>query len=649
MNPTATDSVPFDWTYPAAFCWGLLILASFTGWGQLVGRWLISDPSDQELGWGLTAAWGMSVFLILAGPLIMFSIFSIVFLSLFLGAGLVLAVWQMCLRGIVLAGVWPRHWGLRILFVGLFLLVALTYAGAVAMHIYNPYDDFSAYFPFSKMLLDRGTLYDPFNFRILGALGGQQTLSTLLVAFLPWKYAHLLDMGIAALIVIGLTQDMARGVDSKAWIGRLFLVALALTFPMPRYNTASELTGVVLFLALLRSFEVVAAKQTSGWRAALLLGGVMTATSTLRCHNLFVVALLGMGFTAWRWWEMKKDRREVIRESLLTLVATIALLIPWWVVAYGAAGSFLYPLFKGTQRPDFDPFSSHLALSDTLQFIGGFFTSTSYLLLFVPICFLEPGRQRRLMIVLGGLLLFITAAFLSRFTSAMYSDLSRYLFPMGLAFGLYTTGLVTRQLATAAPKQRPLSGELRAVAAVILTSCLLFFQCFSFWDASFQNMTLIQMAVDARNPIMSFSDPARTDEAEREYREAFALIPTGAKTLIALDYPYLLDYQAHTIFSIDIPGAASPDPGLPYFHGAAPVKDYLLAQGIRYLVHVPFDQGVVVHNRRHQNENLNGPVALSRFYAPYELDLFDNVDHLAKTNRVLYDSPTIRVIDLGGR
>ena len=57
--------------YFPVFFWSLLILASFWGYGELLRR-RIDRPEFDDLGWGVTAAWGMSVVLALGGVLMAF-------------------------------------------------------------------------------------------------------------------------------------------------------------------------------------------------------------------------------------------------------------------------------------------------------------------------------------------------------------------------------------------------------------------------------------------------------------------------------------------------------------------------------------------------------------------------------------------------
>ncbi len=236
-------------------------------------------------------------------------------------------------------------------------------------------------------------------------------------------------MASRVLRVLGLTAEMVRGADRKAWTARLLLAGLVLTFSMPRVNIGSIWTGVALIVALLRTFDLIASHRTLGWRSALLLGGLLVAAATLRGHFIFVEATLSLSFVLWRLMEGEQKWSKIIREAILTLVfATLFissgliprrlrrgfLFAPWVMATYDSNQSLFYPLLKGTLRNGFDNFSRHLSLLSTLQFVGGFYVSTHYLLLFVPCCFLKPGREKRALLFAGVAILILSTAFLSQ-------------------------------------------------------------------------------------------------------------------------------------------------------------------------------------------------------------------------------------------
>jgi hypothetical protein len=179
---------------------------------------------------------------------------------------------------------------------------------------------------------------------------------------------------------------------------------------------------------------------------------------------------------------------------------------------------------------------------------------------------------------------------------------------------------------------------------------LLLFQGHNFLIRLHINAVHILQSSDARMEMMAHCAggplPTPINEERRDYPKAFALIPPGSKTLTALDYDFLLDYRTHTIYSVDCVGVASPAPGLPSFQGPEPLKQYLLNQNIRYVAHVPFEHSNLFHGRRVGTAILNW-LPVYQPYGAHTIDFCNNIDQLAKSNRILYDSPTIRVIDLG--
>ena len=642
-----TDAFSFDWIFPCAVLWGLMMWGAFMGWGYALGEKLFRAKKDNDMGWGTAGATGVAIYLMFCGPLLASATFSPVFVAIFVAAGIVLLVWNRrffqdganALREINLAG-------LRVPFVGLMLFVCLNYVGAAGTNYYNQNDDLAAYFPLTKMMLDTGTMYDPFSFRLLGALGGQLALDGSIVAFLPWKYVNLVDIGIAGLILFGLVQETVREGNRRAWIARILLVLFAMMCPMPRANTASEVTTVIVFMALFRSFEWVATRRIVGWRASLLLGVMMAAAATLRAPNVFIMTFLGLSFGLWCFWENRDHWKESLSEAAITIGIVMVALAPWWMVAYHSGGSFLYPLFRGNHRPEFQLFNHSNSLIDKFQFLAGFLIAYAYIPFFLPLAFVAAGRERRALLVLGGIIFMIGAALVMQFTFALYRDLNRYVIPLAFAFGLYTTGIVGRQLATSTEKGM-LGGFRRTRLAAWMAVIIILAQCPVFFFRSLLSIVQIEWALDARHHFMTQPiGPVFTDDVSRTYAQAFEHIPPGAKTLIALDYPYLLDYRGHSIFSVDVAGAASPSPGLPYFHGSEPVKSYLLSQGIRYIAHVPFERADFLHSRKSQAASLLSPYPAYRYYATFEIDFFNNIDELARTNRVLYDSPVIQIIDL---
>jgi hypothetical protein len=651
MDSAPGASFSFDWSFPCALVWGIVVLVSLAGWGAAIGRWLVPAWEDERLEWGLSAAWGMTAFLVLSGILMMLSAFSAAFVGLFLLAGLALFLRLFVGPGRPRIGPLPESGILKVALLGVCFFAVVKYVAAAAVHWFNQYDDFPAYFKHAKMLFDTGTLSDPFDFRLLGSLGGQQVLSTLVLAFLPWKYGNLLDIGIALLIMVAMACETVRGHDTRAWITRLALAAFALLFCMPRTNTASELTGVVLTLALLRSFDLVASRRSTGFRAAILLAAVVMAAGTLRCNYVFFIGMLTACFFLHRLWESRKVLREPLQEMLMTFSLTVAFFTPWSVVQYRSSGALIYPLIKGNQRPEFDVYTIHLTPLGFLEFAGGFLVTCNYLLLFLPVFLLQAGRPRTVSLIYAGAILLPAIPCIFYLTNANDVEIYRYLAPLALAFCFYTLGALAQQLVATPDNQEmrratmlhwTLAGIL---LPVILVTAILPVENRNALRTDARYLKRNPNIFNANNPMNNLvNHPVFMQDAAADYRGAFARIPTEDKTMVALDFPFLLDFHAHRIVSIDFPGMVSPPPGFPCFQGAEAVKQYLRTQGIRYIAHVPFDHLEGMYSRYmqlHGKWNNVTPVI-----AKYQLDFMDNIEQLATTNRVIYSSPNIVVIDL---
>ena len=117
-----------------------------------------------------------------------------------------------------------------------------------------------------------------------------------------------------------------------------------------------------------------------------------------------------------------------------------------------------------------------------------------------------------------------------------------------------------------------------------------------------------------------------------------------------LDEPMYLNFRRNPIQSLDIPGAFSPPPGMPFFRGGDALASYFVeSQGIRYLAFVdsPFSKGL--YRREIWFERLFDYEEIWRVYAPYFLNFFDNLDELKATRKILYEHDGMFLLDLASR
>jgi len=139
------------------------------------------------------------------------------------------------------------------------------------------------------------------------------------------------------------------------------------------------------------------------------------------------------------------------------------------------------------------------------------------------------------------------------------------------------------------------------------------------------------------------------------YRALQAAIPAGAPVLAMLDEPFWLDFRRNPIALADLPGHASPSPGLPVDDTDALVH-YLAMQGVRYLAFVRPSKSIDLYQPRKwvaagyvsmlpQSERLASGY-IWRNAAPRYLKFFDRLDDLMISRPRLYDDGTFVVLDL---
>jgi len=631
--------------------WSLYILAAFAGWGGMLARVLgLGSVPDA----GLAATWGMAGLLAAGAVLNLGGLVSPAAIKLLLALGAAsFVIGAAARRRSWIGGLGSNaRWRLQppVLAAGLVLVAvaALQLLGSVNGTIndvqrfrpFDLHDDLQAYLVFPEKLLEQGSLGpEPFEPRRMLNLGGQSFLQTLVVSALPLRQIHLLDGGIAVLMLLGLVWGWMRR-ERVPWPlqGLILLVTATLPHLDARGNTSSVMTGVVVLLAWYRTITDPQVKAAPPAARAILQALLIAAAACLKSTFIPFVAvafvmLLILG-------EPRRAWRERVRESALTAGLAALVLAPWMLSVMLSSGTLLYPLLgRGFHATHYFPgfgnvtegggLAWHEALRMLIRQLGHVWV-VLILLLFLP-----RRRHREAAafvvaaLVAAGAIVFLVDATLNR-------SLGRYIFPLAQAGLLIVLG--------ACLSGRPHPGRrwpLERLAAVVVGLALLV-------SGNEVTQRLLTRLVDNLAGARA-EDRLATDREDLVHSQLLAGVPAGSPVLARLRLPFRLDFGAHEVYIMGFPGMASPPPGLPLFQGPEAVATYLRATGIRYLAYSlgPSSGEGSLLNLSEAEINQRYPRSRTRWaMLRYHEDFDQAVRTLVGSYHALFDAGTEVVLDL---
>lgn len=630
-----------SWSFLATAAWGLAILAAFIGWGGAIGAWLFRE---REIDHGLRAVWGMALAILFGGVAALFGVAFGGTLLAFVALGCVLALVQGVrarprLDLAAAAARWKEHPGTSLLLVVCAAAALVQYLGSITNLRFNPNDDYMAYFPFARQIVQQGTLFDPFSTRRVMSFGGHSMLHAILLSGSPGFRLHMLDQGICLLMAMLLVL----GVKPKNGLRLPVLLALLLVVTLPniRINTYAQMSGVVIFFGLYRTMVWLDERERESppIANAAIVAVLATAACTLRSNYIavcvpmvalsYAVLVLKGGAARGRW----------LRETLYAVAFSIAFLAPWMILSYGSSGTPLFPVLRGHFNDAFPMMQSagnwQRQLSDLAATVIRNRLFATFPLLFLAGLLLPDRGPRKplhtllLSIAIGWVLLVHTLA-------SDVPSFERYVYGFVVAGAL----AVTLQLATAADDA---SVVRRAARVVIAGAALLQLLLVGASAIEEHSIVMNRISLMARLPIGS----PELMRVTASYRAVQSRIHPGETLLVMADYPFLFNFARNTIYNVDTAAAVSPPPGFPYFRGADAVAGYLRGQSIRYLAYVPTESAISLYRREFWQNQLRDPQAFWHSHAPVYLDLFDNVEQLAATHAHLYDDKELVLLDLG--
>jgi hypothetical protein len=639
--------------FHASAIWGLVLLASFCGFGAALDALFRPQRAD----WGLRCAWGWGVAVAGGGLLCALGLARAPVLVGFAGVGVVLLGidrvlqyrrWQRRslaarARGARAAlGRWPFAVGVAAIGV----LAAGLYLASILNTDFNGNDDKLCYFAFAREILARGTLSQPFSMRRLQAYGGKSVLDAFQLAIpVPTAHIHLVDGGMATLAVLALLAGHVRASRRTSRIVVLLLLLLTVTMPDIRFNTASTMTGVVFFLGLYRTLARCPPEAMTTWRQAVPVAVLAAGACVLRQNYLVPVGVflaLEYGRPLVRSLRLRPpsiDRAALARTGEAAGLLCV-LLVPWCAMSQRWVGTFLFPLVNGHFNPEYALFEP-LKPFDELRYI---WTNAAYCLPLkaVPLLLIaaigRPWQGRRSTAGPFALAAFAGFAVLLRaFPDSDPPNMGRYY------FGFTFPALLAIALETATRARRSAAEGVAALSLVVAGLALQIYGDREATSATFEKLlTQLQPAFEQPAPWV----PPPPDDTYRKLQDA---IPAGEPIAVLVDEPWTFDFGRNPIESLDLVGAISPPPRLPLEKGGDAVASYLVGLGYRYAIVVHPDAAVYLYRRDTWRGLAPTALRLWQHTAHYYLEAFDDFDSLRGSRIHMADVGSMTALDLTQR
>jgi hypothetical protein len=640
--------------------WGLAVLASCAGWGTLIGRrcW-----PNQRIGISLRAVWGASFFAAVGGLAAMVGGVSrfLILGWLLAGAGLLAhaaIVGRLDLAREARARLRATRMNLPFASVLVFVAAAVVvhYVGGASDVSSNPYDDDIAYYPFAKQLLASGTLIDPFSFRRMSTLGGQALFHAALLVRVQVAHLNVFDRGMCFILAVGLLASH-RSVSQRKppALARVLSVVFLVVLPNTSINSASYYSGLAFFLGFYQTLErlpvdLSASLNGTSLRATsrrlLPLALVGAALCTFRQNyqaTVGVVLVLSYALAALRL--RKTGVRAVLVEGTVCLALVGLLVLPWLVLLYRSSETFLFPIMQGTFRSGVSVQSKSMGMMRFIRFFTDVWLHPDPILtlpIFVLVGLFVRETSPRRPLAAQWLGAFVGIVLLSHaFSLADAGNLGRYDYGFVAASALLTWQTVATRASEGFRSNRFASAAPVALLVFALAAPSLDPQ------QAERTKKMISTLLRDTSEQLRRSVPEQTEPPiAAVYARLQAVVPSGARLLIMLDEPYRLDYRRNEIWNLDLPGSASPKPEMPCFQGAEPFAAYLIKLGIRHVAFVQEQRSLHLYGRGLWFDRVWSADEIWRVYAPYVVDVIDNLTALSRTRAHLFDEAGMIVLDL---
>lgn len=562
----------------------------------------------------------------------------------------------------------------------LFVILSLAIATARIMtefpspFVFNRCDDFPAYFHFPRLLIESGGFVEPFSLRRLSALGAAQFTQSLFWRDFTVAANGIADATLGQLLLWTAAREIPNAASARtvpAWIREAFaLSALLLALVVQPFNgtpTLLPLAGTVALLLL--TMRLLGGDTTDssagtapvgrdvrlavGWGliAAWMIG--MRINSAPFVSMLWFVGVLAAGY--------RKDLRQG-RLLAVIAVSTGLGLLPWSLALWQSSGTPMFPLIAGNygmpglNLAPLDFFGVLAAMGD------GLWANRTWVVVGLGVlAALRPGlRVLSVQIVAASLVLVIATTATS--TGFEAHTPARYCAPFLVGSVIFLVGIVVVQVLQSLGARVGSRGVGRGAAE--LGALLLVISAWLTVDVDFPRKTFIQgrnaeaivqharkrvrvlRRVFASSPRWWSGDGLDKHRDHALYVRAQSALPPDARIVSAASKPFHFRFDRQMIHTLDIFGAASPAPGIPFFEGPEKVAQYFVELGYTHLIYSPPGAKNCLYSIEGWTKHLTSEVPYLRRLAPHMLDFMGNAVALHRSRASLFESREVVVLDL---
>ncbi len=629
-----------------ALLWASAIFLAVAGYGAA----LLSAFRFKRPNFAIAATVGFAPAVFLGGLLNLLHLIYPPVLIGFVAVGLILVV--LLLRPKPSQSLSYSRWTPAVIAMtaALTLVSGVRITATVHTPYFQPLDDLNYYYAAPEKIIQMHFFAaDPYSERrITSSIGGNQFLTTLVLATQRMESEGMADWTLGAFLLLGLGSAIRKEFELTPLQGTVFAFLLMI-MPQIRLN----LTFVILPSALFLGLAYLAAHR---WLTAnrpvlqaILIGATVGALSSMKSNYITHGVIFVLCLTVLRWW--KRGSKAAALSLAFSALACLITMLPWMVASKQTCGTFFYPLLgKGVHFSAYGQylspihFETHIFLTKVLPFN---LPILALALIEWFLCGRGELEERSYVIITFTFAAFIASVIVGQATGG--DSVRRYNFPCVLPAVCLFFVLCARRANL--PRTSKAIRSLQLVAAILIAAVAI-------------NVGMSQLTNEYRHtPAQlraSLADFHLANAALRDrYARMQASIPYPASSpngvLTSLENSFLLDFRRRDIFLADFPGDASPKPGWPARQPGDALANFLLQHNIRYLaysydecdLHPPHRNCHDMLEYENQKSIRNPDItALIRGEVESGYDARKQYGELAATRRHIYDDGRIYVLDL---